>query len=182
MKFDVNRPIAPDPYDLTPEVPSFTVISDEFEDGDQLPRMLTGLEGNLSPSLRWSGYPEETRSFLVTCFDPDAPLPGGFWHWLAADVDATVTGFQPGAGAGDDSLPGDAFHLANTAGGHCYTGAMPPVGDRSHRYIFAVHALDVEDLGLTADTPAPEAAKKAVDHTIARGVITGTFVRPEPLI
>lgn len=174
---NLDRPQAPNPYELLPQVPSFTVASTAFTDGGELPLRHTAGDENISPELSWSGFPEGTKSFLVTCFDPDAPTPAGFWHWTAVNLGSEVTSLPEGAGTGDDSLPGDAFHVRHDGGGHEYMGSAPPEGDRPHRYIFAVHALDVDSLDVGPDASPTKVAFTALFHTIARGTVTATFAR-----
>ena len=78
---------------------AFTVTSNSFKDGDYLPKdfILSAdfgfgcAGGNQSPHLKWSGAPAGTKSFAVTCYDPDAPTGSGFWHWLVVNIPANVT-------------------------------------------------------------------------------------------
>ena len=179
MAVSLDRPVAPEPYAALPPVPAFTLTSDDLQDGHRLPDTHVAPPGaNLSPHLSWAGFPAETRSFLVTAFDPDAPGPAGWWHWSLVDVPATTTTLARGAGAlGDAALPAGAFHLRGDDGEPGYVGAAPPIGDHEHRYVFAVHALDVEHLGLTAGTMPGAAACAATFHTVARALLVATYQR-----
>lgn len=175
---DLSRPMAPDPYEILPAFPAFTLTSADLEDGAPMPPLYAGVGDNISPQLSWSGFPAHTRGFTLNCFDPDAPTPAGYWHWTVIDLDAETTSLQRGAGTSDLALPGDAHHVRNDSNTLSYTGAAPPPGDRPHRYIFAVHALDVPSLGLNPqEATATAVAFQTLFHTIARARLTVTFRR-----
>jgi Raf kinase inhibitor-like YbhB/YbcL family protein len=174
-------PVSPlNPYDTLPEVPSFTLASAELTDGTRMPEAQvhdSAGGGNVSPSLTWSGAPEGTRGYAVTCFDPDAPTGCGFWHWIVTGLDASVTSLPAGAGAAGASLPDGAISLRNDFGDFHYDGAAPPPGHGDHRYFFAVHALDTADLGVDAGASAAVGSFMTVAHTIARATLTVTWSR-----
>jgi Raf kinase inhibitor-like YbhB/YbcL family protein len=176
---DLDRPVSPDPYSLLPQVPTLTVSSTSLTHNARLPEEQVfngwGLSGgNVSPQLSWADAPNGAKGFAVTCFDPDAPTPSGFWHWLLIGIPADVHSLDAGAGTAE-TAPAGAFHVSNDFGGKRYDGAAPPAGDRSHRYLFAVHALDTDDLGLDDTASAAVTAFTMGGHTLARGVISATY-------
>ncbi len=166
-----------DPYARLAPLPSFTMTSTDVKDGEQLPvAQMSGIFGaggeDRSPRLAWSGFPDGTKSFFVTMFDPDAPTPSGFWHWAVADIPASVTELSAGAGAvGDAALPRGAFQIPNDARLAQYVGAAPPASDPPHRYFIVVSAVDIEKSEVPKDaTPALLYGALAA-HTLARATI-----------
>lgn len=64
---------------------------------------------------------------------------------------------------------------ATDYGTKAFGGAAPPQGDIAHRYVFAVHALDTDDLGIDDSVSCTVAAFNYLQHTIGRAVITGMY-------
>jgi Raf kinase inhibitor-like YbhB/YbcL family protein len=175
----LDRPQSPDPYDVLPKVPSFELVSDELQQDGRLPDAHINVQiggQDLSPHLRWSGFPEGTAGFAITCYDPDAPTGSGFWHWAVAGTDRSVTDVPRGAGGPKGAgLPAGAVQLRNDGGGTGYMGAAPPKGDRPHRYIFAVHALDTAKLDIGPDTTPAVLGFNITFHVIARATLTALY-------
>ncbi len=176
-----DRPTPPSPYDVLPQVPGFEVTSTDVTDGRPLSvPQVSGVMGaggeDRSPQLSWAGFPEGTRSFAVTVFDPDAPTGSGFWHWVVADIPVSVTELPGGAGDQQGSgLPEGAVQLRNDAGFAGFVGAAPPAGHGPHRYYVAVHAVDVDRLDVTPEASPAFLGFNLFGHTLARAVLVGTY-------
>ena len=174
----LERQRAVNPYDYLPPVPTFELTSTDVVDGEQAALTFVHESAggqNRSPQLSWSGFPEGTQSFVVTCFDPDAPIPSGFWHWVAVDIPADVTSLEQGAGESDATLPGAAFHVRSDFGSASYGGCAPPPGDMPHRYFFVVHAVDVPTLGVDGSASPAVVGFNLAFHTLARAYLAPTY-------
>ena len=176
----LDRPEAQDPYAKLPAASSFTLTSTDITDGQPQNERhaydgATDNAGNESPQLTWSVFPEGTKSFVVTCFDPDAPTPSGFWHWVLVDIPVGTTSLDSNAGANGAALPGNAFHVRNDWSSKDYGGAYPPDGDRPHRYYYVVHAVDTDTLGVDDEASAAVVSFNLAFHTLARAQLVTTF-------
>jgi len=69
--------------------------SQDISHNQSIPAVHTCDGKDISPQLSWSGAPEGTKSFALTCIDPDAPM-GDFIHWLVYDIPVSVTDFSRG--------------------------------------------------------------------------------------
>ena len=92
------------------------------------------------------------------------------------DIPASVTELETNAAGTDGSgLPAGAFHVRNDYGVKDFGGAAPPKGDPPHRYVFAVHALDVESLGVNDEISPAVAGFNLRFHTIARALLIPVY-------
>lgn len=173
---NLQRQQPPHPLEHLPSAPAeLTVTSEDFTDGGPLPQSAGFGFGNVSPQLSWSGAPEGTKSYLLVCHDPDAPVIGGFHHWAVLGIPATTTSLPSGAGTLGLSSGEGAITLENDYGTHDFGGAAPPQGDPPHRYCFTVWALDTDNTGLDAGASVAKAQFTTLGHVLARGCITGTY-------
>jgi len=164
---------------------AFTVTSNSFKDGDYLGKdhILSAnfgfgcAGGNISPHLKWSGAPAGTKSFALTCFDPDAPTGSGFWHWVMVNIPADVNELAAGAGNPGGKLPVGALQTRTELGATGYLGPCPPEGDHPHRYLFTVFAVSKDKLDVAADTSPAVVGFNLHFATLAKAEIMGLFKR-----
>lgn len=168
-----------DPYAALAElrpVPPLELTSPDLEAGGAMPLFAwsSSRDGeDRHPTLEWSQPPAGTKSFAISCFDPDAPTGSGFWHWAAFDLPADLRRLD--AGDGDAaSLPAGAKVMPNEARLERYIGSAPPAGTGVHRYFFVIDALDVESLDLDGDETPGTLGFHRHFHTLARGILIGT--------
>ena len=161
----------------------FAVTSESFKDGDylSLDHILAESYGfgcagkNISPQLSWSGAPEGTKSFALTCYDPDAPTGSGFWHWVVANIPPDVTSLD--LGASGSNMPAGSIETRTDVGQPGYAGPCPPPGDHPHRYLFTVFAVSEESLPVEADTSGAVVGFQLNFATLAKASIMGLFKR-----
>ncbi|WP_026553208.1 YbhB/YbcL family Raf kinase inhibitor-like protein [Arthrobacter sp. H20] len=171
-----------DPYADLPTVPEFTLTSTDIEDNQPLDAKhasgVMGIPGgkDLSPQLSWSEFPEGTKSFAVTVYDPDAPTASGFWHWAVFNLPVSTTSLPSGAGVeGSTELPDRAIQLRNDGGYNGFIGAAPPAGHGPHHYHVVVHAVDVESLEVPAEGSNAYLGFNLFSHTLGRARLIATF-------
>ena len=130
---------------------------------------------NISPQLSWGNAPADTKSFAVTMYDPDAPTGSGWWHWVVFNIDKSVDSLKTGVST--KAMPAGAIESASSYGIKGFGGACPPKGDKAHRYIITVFALDAKKIEQNADA-RPELIGFFINsHTIVKASIMAYYGR-----
>lgn len=153
---------------------SLSLTSSAFSNGGRIPQEHTCDGDNASPPLTWSGKPENARSFVLICDDPDAPS-GTFHHWAIYDIPVSVDRID--AGCPPQARLGHARQARNDFGRAGYGGPCPPKGHGDHHYRFRLLALDVETLDLTDGAGIPAVQHAAERHVIDRTELVGLYSR-----
>jgi len=129
--------------------------------------------------------PDYMRFGTMRVFNDDRLIPGAIWpmhpHRDIEGLTYVVEGMfrhQDDVGGAPGPLPAGSFSVRSDYGATGWGGCAPPAGDRPHRYVFAVHALDVERLGVDASATPAYVGFNLAFHTLARGVLRGTYQIP----
>ena len=133
---------------------------------------------NISPALSWANAPKDTKSFVLTVYDPDAPTGSGFWHWVVFNIPATASSLPQGIGSNEKAvLPAGAIQSRTDTGVPGFMGACPPQGDKPHRYQFTLYALDVDNLPLTAEATPAVVGFNVHFHTLGKAQFEAVYQR-----
>ncbi len=159
----------------------FTLKSDQINGQLTMDQVFSGFGctgKNISPSLKWTDAPKGTKSFALTVYDPDAPTGSGWWHWIIFNIPANVTELKTGAGNPQKNIaPVGSVQSMTDFGKPGFGGPCPPVGDKPHRYIFTIYALDIPKLDLDEKAGAKLVRDILNQHTVAKASIISYYGR-----
>lgn len=149
------------------------LTSSAFQNEAEIPSVFSCDGQNISPELSWSGAPPNTKSFALIMHDPDAPVSGGFTHWLVYNIPTNVN-HLPENVPNQDQLPGGGIQGKNSSGKYGYMGPCPPSG--SHRYYFKIYALDAI-LNPSVGTNKETLEQAIRGHVLAEAEFMGRYQR-----
>ena len=142
---------------------AFAITSPAFTNDGNIPSKYTCDAGPQNPSAG-------AKSFALIMHDPDAPLAGGFTHWVLFDIPASTTGLPEGFQPGSVGVSGNSgFRRAG------YGGPCPPSG--VHHYHFMLSALDTPSLGLAAGATKADVEKAMQGHVLGTAELVGLYQR-----
>ncbi|MHC4138313.1 MAG: YbhB/YbcL family Raf kinase inhibitor-like protein [Planctomycetota bacterium] len=149
-----------------------SIRSNAFENGELIPKKYTCDGEDVSPHLSWTQLPKETKSVVLICDDPDAPM--GTWvHWvlfgLSPDTLELPEGISP-----EKKVLGGAKHGLNDFRRYGYGGPCPPGG--THRYFFKLYAVDIQ-VDLNAGATKKEVLNAIKEHILEEAQLMGRYSR-----
>ena len=150
-----------------------TLTSSAFAEGQAIPVKYTRDGENLSPPLKWTGAPDDTKSFILIVEDPDAPS-GTFRHWAIYNIPADRNELPESVDTGPDHA---MRYGKNDFGNARYDGPEPPRGHGVHHYHFRLGALSVPTIQVPAGMGVQDIWSQARKHLIDEATLIGTYER-----
>ena len=152
----------------------FTITSPDFRDGGPLSQRNEinqfGCTGsNIAPELDWKNVPAGTKSFVMLMSDYDAPIAGGFHHWIVYNIPGSTR-----------ELEGNhAFTEGTTSFGFIgYGGPCPPPTGETHHYLFLLYAINIAHVG-EQGLKFGDVVSAIRGHVLGATSIIGTFHLPQ---
>ena len=147
-----------------------TITSPSFQNNDYIPKKFSCEAENINPELHIQNVPENTKSLALIMHDPDAPMPGGFTHWLIWNIDPKTEVIK------ENSVPAGATQGKISNGKPGYTGPCPPPGHGVHHYHFKLYALTAV-LDLPASANKTDLESEIQKQLIAEAELIGLYAR-----
>jgi Raf kinase inhibitor-like YbhB/YbcL family protein len=148
------------------------IKSTAFKEGGFIPKKYTCDGSDISPPLLWTQPPDGTKSLVLICDDPDAPM--GTWvHWVLYGLSPDTLELPEGVPDKKEVI-GGSKQGTNDFRRIGYGGPCPPGG--THRYFFKLYAIDSE-LDLSAGATKKEVLRAIEGHILAEGQLMGRYSR-----
>jgi len=146
--------------------------SDAFTNEALIPSEYSCEGKDSSPYLKWDNVPTGTKSFALTCVDPDAPM-GDWIHWIAWNIPVDLKSLPKNISPANQS---QFTQGTNSWGRIGYGGPCPPVGHGPHRYYFTIYALD-KVLALDSSAQLDDLLPAIGNHVLGKSELMGKYER-----
>ncbi len=163
-----NKKPVPNVSSITTKSKTMQITSPAFGENESIPSKFTCDGESVSPALEISGIPESAKSLAIIIHDPDAPVSGGFTHWVVFNVNPDIKEIK------ENSVPENAIEGTIGTGKTGYTGPCPPSG--THHYQFRLYALDSR-LALDSSAEKEDVEKAMEGHVLDQAILVGLYKR-----
>jgi len=157
---------APAPENKGHDIATLTITSPAFAPNTMIPEKYTCQGANINPPIHIEGIPEGTKSMVLILNDPDAPVNGGFDHWVMWNIDQTMPDIPEGY---HGAMQG--FNSSHKKG---YIGPCPPQG--THHYHFKVYCLN-SLINIPPDSYGEKVERTIKGRIIAQGELIGLYTK-----
>jgi Raf kinase inhibitor-like YbhB/YbcL family protein len=153
---------------ITSKSKAMQITSPAFNEKESIPTKFTCDGESISPPLEITGAPENARSLALIADDPDAPMAGGFVHWVVFNINPGTKEIK------ENSVPQDGVEGTTSAGQPGFVGPCPPSG--THHYQFKLYALD-NMLDLNSSAKREDVEKAMEEHILDKATLVGLYKR-----